>query len=259
MNRLDRLETWIAQLVEEPFVRLFAGRLLPQDVATHLVRALEDGERVGAEGVPEVPGRYTVALNPDDLAALQGQQPDLAGQLEVALNALSGRLGLRLREPPAILLQADAMLTPRTVRITPTQQPAAPGETRDLAVDQLETVLQQEKGAHPHAYLIIQGGRTFDLCQTIVRIGRALDNDLILEDRRVSRYHAQLRRRYNRYILQDLGSSGGTTANGIPIQEIVLRPGDVISLAGVELIYAEEPPEQRTKDHGTQPYPATGA
>ena len=34
MNRLLHLERWIEQLVEEPFVRLFAGRLLPQFLAT---------------------------------------------------------------------------------------------------------------------------------------------------------------------------------------------------------------------------------
>jgi len=63
MNQLINVERWIEQLVEEPFVKLFAGRLLPQDVARHLLRALEDGERFGADGRPEVPGRYRIELN----------------------------------------------------------------------------------------------------------------------------------------------------------------------------------------------------
>ena len=62
MNGLNRLESWITQLVEEPFVRLFAGRLLPEQVARALAHALEDGERIGADGTPEVPGRYRIAL-----------------------------------------------------------------------------------------------------------------------------------------------------------------------------------------------------
>ncbi len=56
MNGLMHLERWIEQLVEEPFVRLFAGRLMPQDVVRRLVDALEDGERVGPDGLPEIPG-----------------------------------------------------------------------------------------------------------------------------------------------------------------------------------------------------------
>jgi pSer/pThr/pTyr-binding forkhead associated (FHA) protein len=109
-----------------------------------------------------------------------------------------------------------------------------------------------------HAYLIIRGQRTFDLQQSLTRIGRALDNDLILEDNRVSRYHAQLRYRYHRYILQDLGSRGGTSVNGFPVQEIVLRPGDLISLSGFELLYAENDTEKPSlQSGGTEPYPSS--
>ena len=237
-----RLESWIEQLVEEPFVRLFAGQLLPQQVTTRLVRALEDGERLGADGTPEVPGRYCVALHPEDLAALRQYHPRLAEELAMALQSLIGRLQIRLRQPPVVLLQADPTLPPHDVRITPAGDPTL-DQTRDLDPGRLEELLAREKRAGGQAYLIIEGQRTFDLIAPAVQIGRALDNDLIIEDRRISRHHARLRQRYGRYILQDLGSSGGTTVNGFPVQEVVLRAGDIISLSGVTLIYAEEEPE----------------
>ena len=104
-------------------------------------------------------------------------------------------------------------------------------------------------------YLIVQGERTFDLTEPTVRVGRALDNDLIIEDRMVSRYHARLRQRYGRYILEDLGSSGGTTVNGFRIQEIVLRPGDLISLSGVDLIYVESEPIGPPQSGHTRSFP----
>lgn len=262
-----RLESWIEQLVEAPFVRLFAGRLFAQDVARHLARALEDGERVGADGTPEVPGRYRIALNPEDLAALQTHHPDLDMQLAIDLQAVADNMQVRLMEPPAILLEPRAELPMRAVRITPTTHtPFAQNPTRDLDLESIRQRIEQDEadtlGANElRAYLIVQGTHTFDLSQPMVRIGRALDNDLILEDPRVSRYHAQLRCRYRRYILQDMGSRGGTTVNGFPIQEIVLRPGDVISLCGVDLIYAEEIGDWREDSPGapsqadTQAYP----
>jgi pSer/pThr/pTyr-binding forkhead associated (FHA) protein len=52
-----------------------------------------------------------------------------------------------------------------------------------------------------------------------------------------------------------LESSGGTTVNGFPVQEIVLRPGDVISLPGTDLIYAESEAPQSPQDGDTQPLP----
>jgi len=259
MKSLTRLESWIEQLVEEPFVRLFAGRLLPHEVARHLVRALEDGERVGADGVLEVPGRYRIALAPDALAALTRHHPDLESQLAQALQRLAERMHVRLKEVPAILLTADATLALHAVQITPADRtPRNDEQTHEIKPEPPPASLIHEEPPAIRAYLIIGGERTFDLQEAIVRLGRALDNDLIIEDRRVSRHHAQLRRRYGRYILQDLGSSGGTTVNGFPVREIVLRPGDLISLSGVELIYAEEEPGRREQAGTTQPYPPTG-
>ena len=151
------------------------------------------------------------------------------------------RMRVRLMEPPALLLEPRAELPLRAVLITPADRISLPKEqTRDLDLERMRQILEREEETGITAYLIVQGGRTFDLTQPTIRLGRALDNDLILEDLRVSRYHAQLRHRYGRYILQDLGSSGGTSVNGFPVQEIVLRPGDVISLSGIDLIYAEE-------------------
>jgi pSer/pThr/pTyr-binding forkhead associated (FHA) protein len=255
MNGWMRLESWIEQLVEEPFVRLFAGRLLPQEVARHLVRALEDGERVGADGVMEVPGRFRITLAPDDLEVLRRHHPDLEAQLATALQTLAQRMNVRLKDPPGVILQSDPGMGPRGVYIVPADRaPSSDGQTHDLALERVQELLTQEPAAETRAYLIINGERTFDLKQAIVRLGRALDNDVILEDRRVSRHHVQLRRRYGRYILQDLGSSGGTSVNGFPVQEIVLRSGDLISLAGLDLIYAEEVPLPREAAGDTQPY-----
>ncbi|MBN1486076.1 MAG: DUF3662 domain-containing protein [Anaerolineae bacterium] len=252
-----RLESWIEQLVEEPFVRLFAGRLLPQDVAQHLVRALEDGERIGNDGILEVPGRYRIALNPDDMEALRAHHPDLSAQLTDALKALATRMNVRLKEPPVIILQPDIKLPLHAVRITPADQLAPDDEqTRDLDLLRIQSMLTQETGNTTRAYLIVQGERSFDLNQPIIRIGRSLDNDLILEQQGISRHHAQLRHRYGRYIFQDLGSSCGSKVNGFSVQEIVLRPGDLISLSGVDLIYAEEEKDKLKKASGTQPLQA---
>ncbi len=262
MNGLMHLERWIEQLVEEPFVRLFAGRLMPQDVVRRLVDALEDGERVGPDGLPEIPGRYQVELNPEDLAALRRHYPDLDSRLREALDALVNRLALRTLEPPFVVLQANPALPTRAVDIRAAsqarQQPYGTtietGLTQDLPLGKLrDNAVAGPDGFAPRAYLIVKGDRTYDLTESVVRIGRALDNDLILEDRQVSRYHAVLRHRYGRYILQDLNSTGGTTVNGFVVREIVLRPGDLISLSGVDLIYAESEPLERASRGHTQP------
>jgi hypothetical protein len=99
------------------------------------------------------------------------------------------------------------------------------------------------------------GGREFPLGEPVVRLGRALSNDVILADRRVSRRHAQLRWRAEKYHLSDMGSRGGTTVNGRQVrqgEELPLIGGDVISLAGVSLTIWKES-EQPSVDASPTP------
>ncbi|BAJ63171.1 FHA domain-containing protein [Anaerolinea thermophila] len=100
------------------------------------------------------------------------------------------------------------------------------------------------------AYLIVPGGNLFPLEQSVVNVGRMKDNHLVLDDPRVSRHHAQIRRSPEGFILFDLNSTGGTMVNHLPVHQWTLRPGDVISLAGVTLVYGEEE-EQNSFDEDT--------
>jgi pSer/pThr/pTyr-binding forkhead associated (FHA) protein len=68
-------------------------------------------------------------------------------------------------------------------------------------------------------------------------IGRALDNDIVIEDPRASRYHAQIAIRGGRVYLKDLQSSNGTLVNDEPIEEFVLVNGDLICIGDTELIF----------------------
>jgi pSer/pThr/pTyr-binding forkhead associated (FHA) protein len=95
------------------------------------------------------------------------------------------------------------------------------------------------------AFLIIDGVKVFPLNEPVINIGRRLDNTLVIDDVRVSRLHAQLRAINNRYVIFDLDSSGGTFINGRRSTQAVLYPGDVITLAGVDLIYGQKNPPPR--------------
>jgi DNA-binding response OmpR family regulator len=52
------------------------------------------------------------------------------------------------------------------------------------------------------------------LAKPATSIGRWEDNDVVVDDRWVSRHHAQIRREDEGYVVQDLGSKNGTFVNG---------------------------------------------
>ena len=65
----------------------------------------------------------------------------------------------------------------------------------------------------------------------VVRIGRAPDNDIVLDDLVVSRYHAELRGSpQTGFELTDLGSFNGTFVNGNLADRARLGEGDVVSV-----------------------------
>jgi len=93
-----------------------------------------------------------------------------------------------------------------------------------------------------NAYLVLQGTRVIPLNQSFIKLGRQLDNHIILEDPRVSRSHAQLKLVNDRFVIFDMNSTGGTFVNGQRTSQSVLFPGDVVSLAGVLFTYSQELP-----------------
>lgn len=66
-------------------------------------------------------------------------------------------------------------------------------------------------------FLIVQRGedigRRYDLDTVQLTVGRGSDNDMVLNDPMVSRYHAVLKRQSGRYVLIDLGSSNPVVVN----------------------------------------------
>lgn len=90
------------------------------------------------------------------------------------------------------------------------------------------------------AFLIINGIDLFPLKLAVTSIGRKIDNELVLNDPRVSRRHAELRCFRGRFVVFDMGSSGGTYVNGHRVNHSVVYDGDVISLAGVQLVFRQK-------------------
>ncbi len=95
-----------------------------------------------------------------------------------------------------------------------------------------------------NAFLIVNGSDVFPLKRPVVTIGRLDGNDLVIPEVQISRYHAQLRATKGQYMLVDLKSTGGTSVNGTQVSQVVLYPGDVISLAGIPVIYGQSPVAQ---------------
>ncbi|MCS6871282.1 MAG: FHA domain-containing protein, partial [Anaerolineae bacterium] len=99
---------------------------------------------------------------------------------------------------------------------------------------------------------LLYNGQVFPLERPVINLGRRRDNHIAIDSPYVSRYHAQLRLRFGRYVIYDLNSRGGTFVNGHRITECLLKSGDVIGLSQVLLVYMEDEPTAPQAHHDTQ-------
>ena len=95
------------------------------------------------------------------------------------------------------------------------------------------------------------------------KIGRAPACEIPIDDKSVSRYHAQIVRERGAFLIEDLGSTSGTLINGLPFGNIAaLCERDVIQIGGCQLVVeaisedaVEDPPiggkEQNASDDVT--------
>jgi hypothetical protein len=250
-DHLSRFEEQIQRLIEGGFARLFAGRLHPREVAIQLARAMEDDTRQNDQGQFVAPDVYIVRLSAPDHEALLWAQSELGEALAKELVKLARLNGLILLATPTVRLLADRTVPRHQIKVNAYHTDAKFETTKAIRPSEIEPT---QPGLQ--AGLIIKDGQHIPLDKAVTNLGRDRANQIILDSPNVSRRHAQIRLRFGRYVLFDLGSTSGTRVNGKVIQEAVLQPGDVIALADTSLIYTEDNCEA-DEDDFTQPRPPT--
>ena len=94
---------------------------------------------------------------------------------------------------------------------------------------------------HDVPFLVIQEGygqtREFILDCEQLTIGRDPDCNLPLNDRNVSRHHAQIIREMDSFVIKDLSSFNGTFVNAQPVASQVLKHLDTIQVGTVMMVF----------------------
>ena len=248
---IGRIEELVARVLEGTTARLFRVRLQPVQIAKRVIRSMEANQTVSFSRT-FAPNSYVVSLSGTDFAQFERFKRSLERDLAEAVLAAARDRGLTLLTFPRVELERSEAVGPGEMRVScalvdetgeeiaedhPALTKLAAGHTQVLDRDKLLSV--QPKA--PKANLEISGeGRRVPLGPGTFAIGRAPDNDVVLDDRRVSRRHAEIRLRLGRHALYDLGSTNGTFVNGKRVSEVALSEGDRITLGAAALIYHVE-------------------
>lgn len=270
MQALQRFEGFIERLMEGSFARLFRSPIQPAELAKRLEREMEAQPTISV-GRTFVPNYYEVALHPEDFAEFEPFKHSLEHNMAEFISDLAAERGYSLVSRPRVILQQDDNAPKRSIEVTArlsdepaksalatvrTDRPPEEEEpmARTYAMPQVAKrpmpghmpgpgVAQPPASLRPLAGDMELGNaqpRDFQLTKALLSIGRGLENDLVIDDPRVSRHHAQITFRHGHYLLRDLRSTNGSFVNKQPVEAVVLAPGDLVSIGGFELIFAQE-------------------
>lgn len=269
MQALQRFEQFVERLMEGSFARLFRSPIQPAEIAKRLEREMEAHPTISV-GRTYVPNQYDVQLHPEDYAEFEPFRHSLEHNMAEFISDLATERGYALVSRPRVILQPADDVPRRGIEVSaqlsdhpsitalagaPTQR-TSPEKAEELMITRTHAMPKIERQrvpvgsgmrpgiAPPPAHLQpVSGdtlGRDYPVSKTLLSIGRGLDNDLVIDDPRVSRHHAQVTFRHSHYLLRDLRSTNGTFINNEPIEAVVLASGDMLSFGGFEMRFMQE-------------------
>lgn len=229
---------FLADLRGFPFVQTYEVALSEDRISAHTVRAQAEIACGRAESVigelEELVVRhpYREPLWAQLMTAyyLAQRQSDALDAYRRIKDLLSDELGIdparELRDLHAVILRQAPLNVGPAIRKTA-------AETMQATVNRLMSA--SRAGA---ARLRTPAGRAYPLTGAVTRIGRHSENDIVLGDPRVSRYHAVIIGSGDGYAIIDAGSANGIQVRGAQIHGSAdLSDGDRLGIGDGEFVF----------------------
>lgn len=239
MNKnLDRIEAHLRKFIEKSLLAFVIGNQPFVSLVDELVLAVQGNLQTDDAGNITAPDRLIINVPTEDFREWQVHQ-DVLDEMAGLIYETGQKEGFSFIKPPCIEIHINAKLPKNEFAIT-TKTSDAIRTLPDTAAMELPDQKNKNTEMPNDAFLVIGGKTNFPLEKPVINIGRHSTNDLSLDDAHVSRHHAQLRAINHRFVIFDVGSTGGLFLNGRKISQATLQAGDVIRIGLVNLIYIQD-------------------
>ena len=112
-----------------------------------------------------------------------------------------------------------------------------PAPTAVISENATEAIPRAAAVPPTYGRLELPSGERVSIRERPVVIGRGHEADVRIADASVSRRHAEVRYDGARVLVEDLGSTNGTSVNGERIARATLVPGDRVTLGAAVVIF----------------------
>lgn len=238
-SRLDQIESTIKALFEGNST-IFPWTDERSSLIQKLLESIQEYLEEMEGELINLPKQFLIYMNPQDQQFIE-KQDGWNAAVSNFINDLAVELGYHIEKNAELRLIARNSLSTGEVQVKAVIEPQNNSQTSAVPVLPSTTVKTDDQIACK-AFLILGDNDLFPLEKPVINIGRKSDNHLVINDLRVSRTHAQIRAISDGFIIFDISSSGGTYINGERISQRKLQSGDVISLAGIKMIFTQDQP-----------------
>lgn len=255
MGVLQRFERRLEGLVSGAFAKAFKADVQPVEIASALQRELDDRSAIVGRGTTMVPNHFVVELSSHDYARLEMYANTLSEELAGVVREHSAEQGYQLRGPVEILfvevedldIGMHRLRSSVVASVKPVAQPAPArshesGNVLSRRHARAETTRLAAVAAAAIPWLEVRGEK-YPLDKPVTVLGRGTEVDLRIDDAGVSRRHAEIRTG-ERTLLIDLGSTNGTTLDGVAVARAELNDGARIGIGETVLVFRHSPGPQ---------------
>ncbi len=223
MNRLQRFESKLEQMVSGVFARAFRSAVQPVEIASALQRECDNNAQVLSRQRRLVPNDFHVELSRADLVAMHDLGPALERDLVAQLQQHGESQGYVFPGPINIDFDGADDLTTGRFRIRSRNQAAV------LDND-------QRTRTRSHVATLEVNGTRHPLRAPGLVIGRGAEADLRISDPGVSRTHLDLVIEGERVYAVDMDSTNGILVDGHRVRRAELRDGSTIKIGHTEMV-----------------------
>ena len=232
---LEKVEAMLAGGIEGFFGKHLSGEVMLPELTHALTREIRGGKQREVEGRKYVPSVYTFTLNETDYGKLSARR--IIDKLKRAAKQEIIRQERFIDGSLTIVLRKDLTME-RGFKLT--------AEFSDDSERNDDTIVVPERGQSGGIRLGIayieevsgdMVGTNLLLDEGKIYIGRAVQNDFVIQDASVSRQHASIEYIDGRHFLRDEKSANGTMINGEPISGAYLSVDDEVCMGNTVLTY----------------------
>ncbi|MGL6234149.1 MAG: FhaA domain-containing protein [Segniliparus sp.] len=234
MGMVQRIERTLEGAIGDAFARVFGGNLQVSEVQAGLQREAAMGVRTGSDGQPVTSDQYTIRLGQADVEHLEEHYDEVTKVLTRHLEQFIAAQGWTVRRPVSVRLEASDQMRQGQLRISSSADSAAgagpAGASSGSGPSAPAPAPSHRQNVRRVLRLTEGSGRQHQLAHGVSVLGRGATAQVQLDDKAVSREHCRIWWDGQRAVLQDLGSTNGTSVNGERVSEWQLADGDVINL-----------------------------